>query len=55
MEGKKQKKVGGKERTRGAQALHFTMGFDSYTTPSQQPHNNPSHEGEPQCVEFTLM
>jgi hypothetical protein len=31
------------------------MGFDSYTTPSQQLHNNPSHEGGPQCVELILM
>jgi hypothetical protein len=30
-------------------------GFDSYTTPSQQLHNNPSHEGGPQCVGSTLM
>jgi hypothetical protein len=30
-------------------------GFDSCTTPSQQVHNNPSHEGGPQCVELTLM
>jgi hypothetical protein len=26
-----------------------------FTTPTQQPHNNPSHEGGPQCVGFTLM
>jgi len=40
-----------------AQLLHdnCTMGFDSYTTPSQQPHNKPSHEGGPQCVGSTLM
>jgi hypothetical protein len=30
-------------------------GFDSYTTPSQQSHNNPSHEGGPQCVGSTIM
>jgi hypothetical protein len=31
------------------------LGFDSYTTPSQQPHNNHSHEGGPQYVGSTLM
>jgi hypothetical protein len=31
------------------------LGFDSYTTPSQQPYNNPSHECGPQCVGSTLM
>jgi hypothetical protein len=25
----------------------YIKGFDSYTTPSQQLHNNPSHEGDP--------
>jgi hypothetical protein len=33
----------------------LSMRFYSYTTPSQQPHNNPSHEGGPQCVGHTLM
>jgi len=28
----------------------YLLGFDSYTTLSQQPHNNPLHEGGPQCV-----
>jgi hypothetical protein len=31
----------------------FFKGFDSYTTPSQQLHNNPSYEGGSQCVELT--
>jgi hypothetical protein len=26
-----------------------------FTTPTQQVHNNPSHEGGPQYVELTLM
>jgi hypothetical protein len=29
--------------------------FDSCTIPSQQLHNNPSHEGGPQCMGPTLM
>jgi hypothetical protein len=31
------------------------MGFDSCTTPIQQLHNNPSHNGRPQYVGLTLM
>jgi hypothetical protein len=31
------------------------LGFDSCTTPIQQLHNNPSHEGGPQYVGPTLM
>jgi hypothetical protein len=30
-------------------------GFDSYTTSSQQLHNNPSYEGGSQCVGLILM
>jgi hypothetical protein len=33
----------------------ITTGFDSYTTPSQQVHNNPSHEDRSQCVGPTLI
>jgi hypothetical protein len=33
----------------------MSKGFDSYTTPIQQPYNNPSHEGELQYVGPTLM
>jgi hypothetical protein len=32
-----------------------SQGFDSCTTSSQQLHNNPLHEGGPQCVGPTLM
>jgi hypothetical protein len=34
---------------------HISMGFDSCTTSSQQLHNNPSHEGGPQCIGPTFM
>jgi hypothetical protein len=29
--------------------------FDSYTTPTQQSHNNPSHDGRPHTLGPTLM
>jgi hypothetical protein len=35
--------------------MDLCKGFDSYTTPSQQPHINPSHECGLQCVGSTLM
>jgi hypothetical protein len=41
-------KDGGLKRT-------LPMRFDSYITPSQQLHNNPSHEGGSQCVESIFM
>jgi hypothetical protein len=35
--------------------LELEMRFDFCTTPSQQVHNNPSHEGGPQCCKSNIF